>query len=88
MFLINPVFSLIAIISIFLIYFWLERRQLAPNSGDIRGGMFLSIAERAIKLAAKFPTNQSTWKPDLLIPVEDPKSWSGPLSFINNITYP
>ncbi|KAA3657018.1 MAG: hypothetical protein DWQ10_14170, partial [Calditrichaeota bacterium] len=27
-------------------------------------------------------------KPDLLLPVDDPKVWAGPLLFIRNITYP
>jgi len=88
MFLINPIFSLTAITIIFTIYIWLGRRQLTPDGGDIRGGMFLSIAEKAIRLAAKFPRHQVTWKPDLLIPIEDPKSWAGPLLFIDDITYP
>ncbi|MBL7095787.1 hypothetical protein ISS22_17705 [candidate division KSB1 bacterium] len=56
--------------------------------GDIRGGLFLVIAERALRLSAKFPRHQITWKPDLLLPVENPELWAGPLLFIRNITYP
>ncbi len=36
----------------------------------------------------RFPRHQITWKPDLLIPVDDPKVWAGPLLFIRSITYP
>lgn len=86
MFLINPVFSIIAVVTIVVIYFWLARRGLRSDSGDIRGGMFLTLAERAARLANKYPKHQVTWKPDLLIPIEDPKKWTGPLLFIENIT--
>jgi amino acid transporter len=88
MFLINPVFSFVAIIIIILLYIWLTKKGLSADWGDIRGGMFLVLAERASRVAAKFPRHQIAWKPDLLIPIEDPKVWSGPLFFIKNICYP
>lgn len=88
MFLINPVFSLVAILVIIGLYIWLGRRGLKADWGDIRGGMFLVMAERASQLASRFPRHQISWKPDLLIPVDDPKTWSESLLFIRNITYP
>jgi hypothetical protein len=88
MVLINPIFSVISITIIISLYFWLGRRGLKTEGGDIRGGIFLVIAERASRLAAKFPRHQVTWKPDLLLPIDDPKVWSGSLHFIRNITYP
>ncbi len=88
MFLINSIFSVIAIITIIIIYFWLARRGLKADWGDIRGGMFLVLAERASRIAAKFPRHQISWKPDLLVPIDDPKVWSGSLLFIKNIAYP
>ena len=88
MFLINPVFSLVGIVTIISLYIWLGRKEMEPSWGDIRGGLFLVIAERASRIAAKFPRHQITWKPDLLLPIESPDLWSGPLLFIRNITYP
>jgi len=88
MFLINPIFSFIAMVTIVFLYIWLTRRGLQADWGDIRGGMFLVLAERASRLAAKFPRHQISWKPDLLIPIDDPKIWSGSLLFIRSITYP
>jgi amino acid transporter len=88
MFLINPIFSIVAITTIAVLYVWLTRRGLESEWGDIRGGMFLVLAERAARVAAKFPRHQISWKPDLLIPIEDPKIWAGPLLFIRSITYP
>lgn len=88
MFLINAIFSLVALITIIVVYVWLTRRELATAEGDIRGGIFLALAERASRLAAKFPRHQVTWKPDFLVPIEDPDEWTGPLLFIKNVTYP
>jgi solute carrier family 12 sodium/potassium/chloride transporter 2 len=88
MFLINPIFSIVAIIIIILLYIWLTKKGLSAEWGDIRGGMFLVLAEKASRVAAKFPRHQIAWKPDLLIPIEDPKIWGGPLFFIKNICYP
>jgi solute carrier family 12 sodium/potassium/chloride transporter 2 len=88
MFLINPIFSLVAIVIIISIYLMLAKKQLDAPWGDIRGGLFLVLAERASRLSAKFPRHQITWKPDLLLPIEDPEVWAGPLLFIRNITSP
>ncbi|OQX86675.1 hypothetical protein B6D60_05695 [candidate division KSB1 bacterium 4484_87] len=88
MFLINPIFSIIGIVTIIALYIWLARRELQAEWGDIRGGLFLVIAERASRLAAKFPRHHITWKPDLLLPIENPELWSGPLLFIRNVIYP
>ncbi len=88
MFLIDPVFSFVAIVTIIGLYIWLARRELHADWGDIRGGFFLVMAERASRIAAKFPRHHITWKPDLLMPVENPELWTGPLLFIRNVTYP
>ena len=88
MFLINPIFSLIAIIIIVIMYIWLAQRELEAKWGDIRGGLVLYLVERAAKLAERFPRHQITWKPDLLLPVEEPATWSGPLLLIRDIVYP
>ncbi len=88
MFLINPIFSAVAIVIIILIYIWLTRKELDPEFGDLRGGMFLALAERASRVAARFPRHQISWKPDLLLPIDDPRVWSGSLMFIRDITYP
>ena len=88
MFLINSVFSVIALITIIILYIYLTRKGLESDGGDIRGGMFLVLAERASRIATKFPRHQITWKPDLLIPIDKPKIWTGSLLFIRSITYP
>lgn len=88
MLLIDPVFSVIAMIIIMAIYAWLTKKGLKADWGDIRGGMFVALAERAARIAAKFPRHQVSWKPDLLLPVDDPRVWAGPLLFIRSVTHP
>ncbi len=88
MFLINPIFSIVAIIIIIMIYVWLARKELEAEWGDIRGGIFISLAEKAARIADKFPRHQVSWKPDLVVPIEDPRLWAGSLLFIRDITYP
>ncbi len=88
MFLIHPLFSIVAIVTIVALYVWLIHRELDPAWGDIRGGMFLVLAEYASRVADTFPRHTISWKPDLLVPIEDPTVWSGPLFFIRSITYP
>ncbi len=86
MLLINPLFSVVAIIIIIGLYVWLEKQGLRSNWGDIRGGLFLAIAERASRIATRFPKHQITWKPDLLVPIDNPKIWAGSLLLIRSIT--
>jgi amino acid transporter len=88
MFLINPLFSLVAVMIIIVLYIVLERRGLQAQWGDIRGGLFLVLAERASRIAMRFPRYQITWKPDLVVPIDDPRVWAGSLLFIRSITYP
>jgi hypothetical protein len=50
--------------------------------------MFIVLAELASRIASRFPRHHVAWKPDLLIPIEEPKVWSGPLLFIRSIVHP
>jgi solute carrier family 12 (sodium/potassium/chloride transporter), member 2 len=88
MFLIDPVFSVVSFIIIIALYSYLTKKGLQSQSSDLRGGMFIVLAELASRIASKFPRYDVAWKPDLLIPIEEPKLWSGPLLFIKNIVYP
>jgi len=88
MFLINPIFSGVALTIIVIIYIWLARRGLQAKWGDIRGGLVLFLTERAAKLAQRFPRHQISWKPDLLLPIEEPEAWTGPLLLIRDVLHP
>ncbi len=88
MFLIDPFFSIIGIITIIGLYVWLTRRGLDANWGDLRGGIFLALAEQASRIAANFPKHKIAWKPDVLLPIEDAKVWANSLLFLRNIAFP
>jgi hypothetical protein len=88
MFLIDPIFSGVAVTIIVALYIWLAQRELEAKWGDIRGGLVLYLVERTAKLAERFPRHQITWKPDLLLPIEEPATWTGPLLLIRNIIHP
>lgn len=88
MFLINPMVSLVAIIIIIFMYFLLLQRKIKKDWPDVRKGIFIFIAEKALKISSNLPYHPKIWKPDLLIPVEEPEKWDKELAFIKAITFP
>ncbi|MFH1889033.1 MAG: amino acid permease [Candidatus Omnitrophota bacterium] len=88
MFLINQLFSVIAITVTIFIYILLVRRRTQHNFPDIRKGIFIFFAEQATRVASQLPYHPKIWKPNLLIPVEEPKDWLGTVDFIKAIVYP
>ncbi|OIO33624.1 MAG: hypothetical protein AUJ70_02820 [Candidatus Omnitrophica bacterium CG1_02_40_15] len=88
MFLINQLFSIIAIVVTVFIYMLLTRKHIRNNFPDIRKGIFIFVTEQATKIASQLPYHPKIWKPNLLIPVEDPRDWLGMVEFIKVIAYP
>ena len=88
MFLINPLFSLIAIFSIIVIYFLQMRRNLINKWGDTRSGFFNTIAEYSVKMASRLPQGRKNWKPNFLIPVENPNEFASQINFVKDIALP
>ncbi|MFH1995824.1 MAG: amino acid permease [Candidatus Omnitrophota bacterium] len=88
MFLINPVFSAVAVIVIAAIYVMLIRGQLQRDWPDVRKGFFIYAAEQSLKIASNLPYHPKIWKPNLLIPVGEPKNWTGILDLLKAIVYP
>lgn len=88
MFLIDPVFSVAAIILIIIVYITLIKKHLKVHWGDVRGAIFVSIAEWAAKTSTKFPQHAKSWKPNILVPIEEPRVWATIIKFIRNIIYP
>lgn len=88
MFLINPVFATVAIVIIGIVYIIQIKRELSAPWGDVRAAIFNAIAEWAAKTAATLPQTAKTWKPNLLIPVENPKMWTSIIGFVKDIVYP
>lgn len=87
MFLINQLFSVVAIAVTAIVYIVFVRRRTRRNFPDIRKGIFIFVAEQATRVASGLPYHPKIWKPNLLVPVEEPKDWLGIADFIKAIVY-
>ncbi|HDR73523.1 MAG TPA: amino acid permease [Methanoculleus sp.] len=91
MFIINAVFSLIAVILVAAFYNILLYRHLTSPQpyGDVRSSLFVALAEWAAKKAMSLPISQErAWRPNLLVPVENPAVLYGISEFLRDITFP
>ncbi len=88
MLLINRVFTLITICTIIFIYYILNKRNLTSPWGDVRGGLFTSLAEWAAQKAMSMPYHPKLWRPSIVIPVETPEDFRRVSRFIGNIVSP
>ena len=88
MLLINPVFTVVIFVIITSVYFMLKRKNLMSPWGDVRGGVFISIAEWAAQKASAIPYHPRLWKPSVAIPVEKPEDFRRISRFIHNLVYP
>jgi solute carrier family 12 (sodium/potassium/chloride transporter), member 2 len=90
MFLINPLFSIVAIVMVVALYYFLARRTLInSSSNDVRSGLFISIAEWATNKAMKMPSApERAWKPSLLVPVASAGELNGSYRFLRAIAWP
>jgi amino acid transporter len=89
MFIINPIFSLVAIILVAVLYFVLMRRKLTSPFGDVRSGLFTAVAEWGAKQVKMIQgTSERAWKPNILLALEDPGRLRGSFELINHLAYP
>ncbi len=89
MFVVHPIFSLLAVAVVIFFYIVLLRRRLEAPFGDMRSGLFVSMAEWAAKKTAELPDMQErAWKPNMLVPVEDPRALRGSFLMIHDLSYP
>lgn len=89
MFIVNPVFSLVALAVVLVIHAILIRRHLQAPFGDVRSGLFVAVAEWAARKVNELTaTTERAWKANLLIPVRDPHQLRGTFHFIKDVCYP
>ncbi len=89
MFIINPMFSLVAIILVAVLYIVLMRRKLTSPFGDVRSGLFTAIAEWGAKQVKMIQgRSERAWKPNILLALEDPRRLRGVFELINHLAYP
>ncbi len=89
MLIINPVFGFAAAAFVVAAYAVLVRRHLKAPFGDVRSGLFLSLAEWAAKRVADLHgSHERAWKPNLLVPVDDLVPLRGSFKFLRDLTSP
>ncbi|MDX1642511.1 MAG: amino acid permease [Balneolaceae bacterium] len=89
MFIINAVFGLVAMGLVVGTYIYLSNRKLDVPYGDMRSGLFVSIAEWAAKRVSMLPEdNERAWKANILVPVRSSRELRGSFSLIQNLVYP
>ena len=89
MFIISPVFGLVALIGVGAVYLFLARRRLNAPFGDLRSGLFVTLAEWAARQVWDLPEDQQrAWKPNLLVAVKDPRELRGAFLFIQDLISP
>ena len=89
MFLIQPIFSLIAVVLVIALYFYLSRRKLATLDTDVRSGLSASVAEWGVKRTREMQAApERTWKPVVLVPVKAAGTLSGSYLFLRSLASP
>ena len=89
MFIINPAFSLAALILVLIIYLQQVSKPKEKRPADVRSGIFVAIAEwAATKVIQLDMTNTRAWKPSLLVPVEDRSQLLGEFRLLLDLCQP
>lgn len=89
MFIISPSFGLVALTLVLGVYVYLTRRAIDAPHGDMRSGLFVALAEWAAKSTSGLPTeNERAWKPNMLLPFQDPREVRGTFGLLRDIAHP
>lgn len=91
MFIINPIFSIAAIITVVMFYYVLMNKHLRDSTpyGDVRSSLFVALAEWAAKKSEGLPHDyERAWRPHLLTPFTDPAEIRGVMELIRDISFP
>ncbi len=89
MFIINPTVSLITVVIVLVVYWFLSKQNLETPFEDVRSGLFVSFAEWAAKHTWGMKSmQQRAWKPNMMVPIRDVNGARGNFQFMRNIAYP
>ena len=88
MFIIEPVFGLVAVGFVVVFYMILLRRRLQAPGGDVRSGLFVALAEWAAEKVTELPPSpERSWKPSILVPVERVTHLRGSFPLLADLTH-
>lgn len=89
MFIINPAFSLIATGLVLIIYVWLVASSVGGEENEIRSSFFEAIAAWIfVRMTVFDRDNPRTWKPNVLVPVENPDELADKKQFLLDLGRP
>jgi amino acid transporter len=89
MFIVNPTFGLVSSLMVVAIYVWIQRMGAGMKGEGVRSSLFVALAEwAAAKVSELDQRNVRAWKPNLLIPFENPAHIRGDFPFLLDITKP
>lgn len=89
MFIISPVFGLVAVGAIGIFYVLLLKRRLKAPYQDVRSGLFSALAEwSAKKVMLLRGQADRAWKPNFLLPLDDINSLSGVFRLVTHLASP
>ena len=89
MFIVNPVFGLLAVGLVVAFYVLLVRRGLRAPHGDMRSGLFVALAEWAARRVLELGgTNERAWKADVLQPVHNAEELRASFEVVHGIVAP
>jgi len=87
MFIIEPIFGLVAVGFVVAFYMLLLRRRIQAPGGDVRSGLFVALAEWAARKVTEFPPSpERSWKPNILVPVERMTQLRGGFPLLADLT--
>ncbi len=89
MFIINPTISLVSLMIVLAVYWYLSRQNLETPFEDVRSGLFVSFAEWAAKHTwGMKKMQQRAWKANIMVPVRNVYDLKGCFEFLRNIAMP
>lgn len=89
MWIVNPAFSVVAVLIVIGIYFWLVQAGVTSDGDDVRSGLFGALAEwAAARVTEQGSANVRAWKPSVMMPVDDPTEVRGVSRFLLDVCAP
>jgi len=89
MFIVNASFGLISLVLVCVTYAWMQSRGVAAEGEDVRSSVFVALAEWAAARVTDLGVHSArAWKPNLLVPVEDPEQVRGEFNFLLDVCRP
>ncbi len=87
MLIVSPVFGLVALMLVGVLYLWIQRRDAPRDEAKVSSAIFAALAGWAAQRAQANGESESAraWKPSFLVPVEDPEELRGEYTFLVDV---